>query len=91
MKCKNCETENEKGKFCNECGFPLDEQKKSRSQEAYEALQDLTGKVNTLVEEKTERDLRRKEREEKEEEKKNAEEKSTVAGKFKRSIIPDLF
>jgi ribosomal protein L37E len=90
MKCKNCGVEIEKGNFCSECGFPFDEQKKSRSQEAYETLQDVKSKVDVLFEDKKERDAKHLEIEERK--KKSAkEENELLARKHTRSIIPDLF
>jgi len=49
MICKNCKTEFDKGKFCSECGFPVEEKKKGGDR-ALEVLEKVEKRLAKLEE-----------------------------------------
>ncbi len=63
IKCKNCESEFEKGKFCPDCGFPVD--LKDSSSEALAMLKNIDARTKALEDRFTKADQRRKEKDEK--------------------------
>ena len=50
MICKNCKNEFPKGKFCPECGFPVEEEKKKPSDRALEVLEKVEKRLAILEE-----------------------------------------
>jgi hypothetical protein len=63
MKCKNCDNEFEKGKFCPECAFPVEAAKdeKAELQKLIKETHDGVSKINKFFSEIEERKKKREE------------------------------
>jgi hypothetical protein len=92
QKCKNCQQEFEKGKYCPECGFPV-EIKKEKSELAMEILERMDTRLAKLEKAEDERIAARENfKKQRKERKDNGENKSSgnPAGRKSRSIF-DIF
>jgi predicted nucleic acid-binding Zn ribbon protein len=88
MICKNCKNEFEKGKFCPECGFPVEEEKKKSSERALEVLEKVEKRLAKLEEIEIRRNEKLDELRKKEKNGKKSE--GTGTSKRTRSLL-DIF
>lgn len=83
--CKNCKHKFDKGKFCPDCGFPI-ESEEDRSSKALEMLSNIDKRTKALEDR-----IAAKEAEEKKGEEDASDKKEESAGKPRAKGILDIF
>lgn len=92
IKCKNCEFEFEKGKYCPNCGASVKDEKKSKAERAMELLESLDSRLSAMEQRETDRETAKAKRLEdmKKKGEKHGEDKPTSGSTKSRGFL-DIF